>query len=292
MRSIPRGQDTGPGRQKAASRVPAPVARTKSQTSKGPDPEARERVQKILANAGVASRRAAEGLISAGRVTRNGQTVSLGDRAIAGLDVIEVDGIAITTGVELRYFLLNKPVGVLTASKDRRGRKTVLDFLDEATKARFRLFPVGRLDMDSSGLILLTNDGFLANRLMHPSFEVPREYMVEVEPVPGPADLAKLRKGVELEDGFTGPSKVALVGKSDGRGLVRMTLHTGKKRQIRRSFQHLGYRVISLNRVRIGSVRLGSLKPGEVRVLEEPEVRRLYMQTGLSERPGRSGGKA
>jgi len=137
--------------------------------------------------------------------------------------------------------------------------------------------------MDSTGLILLTNDGFLANRLMHPRFGVPREYVVEVEPPPSRADLARLSKGVVLDDGLTGPARVSESGRLGGRALVDMVIHAGRKRQIRRSFDHFGYRVISLNRVRIGNLGLGSLKPGEHRELEASEVRSLYKQTGLGE---------
>jgi pseudouridine synthase len=215
-------------------------------------------------------------------VRKNGEAVSLGDRATPGVDVVEVDGIPVTTGQTRRYFILNKPAGVVTTTDDPQGRKTVLDFIDEADSSAVRLFPVGRLDMDSSGLILLTNDGFLANRLLHPRFEVTREYRVEVEPEPRAEHIAMLRKGVELEDGPSGPARVSLIGRREGRGLVGMTLHTGRKRQIRRSFEHLGYRVITLCRVRFGSIGLGSLKPGQIRELEPSEVRELYRRTGLS----------
>jgi 23S rRNA pseudouridine2605 synthase len=240
-----------------------------------------ERIQKILARAGLASRRAAEELILDGRVTLNGTTASLGDRALAGRDMVAVDGIELEPEPEPRYVALNKPAGVVSTVTDPQGRPTVLDALEEAGIDAPRMFPVGRLDMDSTGLILLTNDGFLAHRLMHPSFGVPREYMVEVEPVPGREDLSRLRKGLTLEDGETGPAKVSLVGSHKGRGQVDMVLHAGKKRQIRRSFDHLGYKVVSLNRVRIGNLGLGNLRPGKARELEPEEVRELYRQTGL-----------
>lgn len=242
-----------------------------------------ERVQKILARAGIGSRRAAEDLIAAGRVSLNGTTASLGDRAVLGRDVIQVDGIEVSSEPELAYFALNKPAGVVSTVTDPQGRPTVLDALGEDARATGRLFPVGRLDMDSTGLILLTNDGFLANRLMHPRFGVPREYVVEVEPPPSRADLARLSKGVVLDDGLTGPARVSESGRLGGRALVDMVIHAGRKRQIRRSFDHFGYRVISLNRVRIGNLGLGSLKPGEHRELEASEVRSLYKQTGLGE---------
>ena len=240
-----------------------------------------ERIQKILSSTGIASRRAAEKLILEGRVTLNGVVAELGNRAVEGSDEIAVDGIAIQTDVARRYFALNKPTGVISTVSDPQGRKTVLDLLDVAPTGEDRLFPVGRLDMDSTGLILLTNDGFLANRLMHPRFEVPREYLVEVEPVPRREDLARLRTGVSLEDGDTGPARVSLIGGREGRGQVRLTLHTGRKRQIRRSFDALGYRVVTLNRVRLGSLGLGNLRQGQYRELDEREVRELYRRTGF-----------
>jgi 23S rRNA pseudouridine2605 synthase len=211
----------------------------------------------------------------------NGRTVVLGDRAVLGTDELEVDGIVLETVPEPAYFALNKPPGVLSTVSDPQGRATVLDELDDEARGVPRLFPVGRLDMDSTGLILLTNDGFLAHRLMHPAFGVPREYLVETKPVPTREHLAMLRKGVQLQDGDTGPAKVSLVGELGGRGQVDMVIHAGKKRQIRRSFDHLGYEVVSLNRVRIGSLGLGNLRQGDSRKLGEREVRELYRQTGL-----------
>jgi 23S rRNA pseudouridine2605 synthase len=215
-------------------------------------------------------------------VTLNGVKATLGESAVTGLDVIAVDGIEVETTVRpLRYFALNKPSGVVSTTEDPQGRTTVLELLDPELVRETRPFPVGRLDMDSTGLILLTNDGFLANRLLHPRYEVSREYLVEVEPVPGKEALARLRKGLDLEDGHTGPARVSLVGRSGVRGQVRMTMHTGKKRQIRRSFEALGHTVLTLNRVRFASLGLGSLKPGQYRELHAGEVRALYHQTGF-----------
>ncbi len=191
-----------------------------------------------------------------------------------------VDGVPVEPGVEHRYFALNKPRGVISSVGDPQGRRTVIDLIDPSLANELRLFPVGRLDMDSTGLILLTNDGFLANRLMHPRFGVPREYVVEVEPAPSPQDISRLRKGVVLEDGDSGPARVSLVGKRGKRGQVRMTVTSGRKRQIRRSFEALGYRVRSLNRVRFGSLGLGNLRPGSHRELGPAEVKALYRSTG------------
>lgn len=240
-----------------------------------------ERVQKILSRAGIASRRGSERLIAEGRVTLNGRTATPGDRAVAGRDEILVDDIPVNSAEQPRYFALNKPAGVVTTASDPQGRLTVLDMVGDELKGEVRLFPVGRLDMDSTGLILLTNDGFLANRLTHPRYEVQREYLVVLEPVPSAADLARLRKGVELEDGNTGEARVSLVGKLGDTAQVGMTIHTGRKRQIRRSFEALGYRVLELCRVRIGRLGLGLLGPGEMRELTADEVRELYRLTGI-----------
>ena len=237
------------------------------------------RIQKILSAAGIASRRTAEELIARGRVTVNGRTATLGNRALPGTDEVAVDGVVVDPIAEPSYYALNKPVGVLSTVSDPQGRKTVLDLLDESDRSE-RLYPVGRLDMDSSGLILLTNDGFLANRLAHPRYEVPREYLVEVEPEPTSLGLSRLRKGIDLADCRTGPAKVSLRASQKGRGLVRFEIHTGRKRQIRRSFEAIGCSVVSLNRVRFGTLNLGTLKPGHFRKLEPAEVADLYRATG------------
>ena len=233
-----------------------------------------------MAKAGLASRRAAERLITEGRVTLDGRKVTLGDRARPGIDSIEVDGVELDVPGEPVYIALNKPGGVVSTASDPQGRPTVTELVAGIAGER-RVFPVGRLDMDSTGLILLTNDGFLAHRLTHPAFGVPREYIVEVTPVPRRADLASLRRGVRLEDGDTGPARVSLLSKEGGRARVDMVIHAGRKRQIRRSFDALGYVVVSLNRVRIGGLGLGNLRQGRARTLEPEEVRSLYRQTGL-----------
>lgn len=215
-------------------------------------------------------------------MTCNGETVTIGDKAVQGRDVLAVDGVAVPPEGPRRYIALNKPEGVVTTTSDPEGRKTVIDLLPGPLREECRVFPVGRLDMDSSGLILLTNDGFLAGRLLHPRYEVPREYVINVEPAPSNEDLARLREGVPLEDGNTGPAGVSVIGARGGVAQIRMTIHTGRKRQIRRSLEHLGYDVKRLSRVRYGSLGLGTLPPGQTRELEEREVRCLYRDTGLS----------
>lgn len=240
-----------------------------------------ERVQKILARAGLASRRAAEALILEGRVSINGEVASLGDKADAATDRIEVDGIELDAEADRIYLALNKPAGVVSTADDPQGRPTVVEMVSGDVPRGTRVFPVGRLDMDSTGLILLTNDGFLAHRLMHPRFGVPREYLVEVTPVPRREDLARLRSGLTLDDGDTGPAKASLLGTHGSSGQVDMVIHAGKKRQIRRSFEHLGYKVVALNRMRIGCLGLGNLRQGAARLLRDDEVADLYRQTGL-----------
>lgn len=211
----------------------------------------------------------------------NGRTATLGDRVVPLEDRIEVDGIEVASPGPLVYLAFNKPAGVISTSHDPHGRPALTEQIPEACKADARIFPVGRLDKDSTGLILLTNDGFLANRLMHPSFGVPREYFVEVNPVPANSDLARLRKGLRLDDGDTGPAKVSVRGRKGDVAQVNMVIHAGRKRQIRRSFEHLGYRVLSLNRVRIGRLGLGTLEQGACRNLRPDEVAGLYRETGL-----------
>jgi len=243
--------------------------------------EKKERIQKILARADIASRRASEALIAQGRVTVNGKKAVLGDKASWDKDDIRIDGIPIDKTCERKYLILNKPRGVITATFDSHRRKTVMDFVPEHIRERFRLFPVGRLDMDSGGLILLTNDGFLANRVTHPRYGVPREYLIEIEPVLTPKDVSVLRKGVDLEEGNTGPAEVSVVAVRGRRALVKMVIYTGRKRQIRRSFAQLGYKVYELSRVRIDSIHIGSLKTGEIRELTPEEVKMLYRATGI-----------
>ncbi|MBN2168445.1 MAG: rRNA pseudouridine synthase [Actinobacteria bacterium] len=233
-----------------------------------------------MARMGLVSRRKAESLIKEGRVCCNGSPVKLGDRALAGLDSISIDGVQIDTSAPVRYYILNKPEGVISTTDDPERRTTVVDLIHDTELENVRLFPVGRLDMDSRGLILITNDGFLANRLMHPSFEVQREYMVEVQPVPTPGDLAALRRGVELEDGKTAPAVVSIKSRRGNTAIVKLVIHTGRKRQIRRSFKALGYDVKSLMRIRIGPLGLGKLAEGESRRLFDSEVSALYKATG------------
>jgi 23S rRNA pseudouridine2605 synthase len=226
-----------------------------------------ERLQKILARAGFGSRRASEALIAAGRVRVNGEVAALGDRADPEIDRIEVDGAVVGIRPGLVHYLLNKPAGVVTTASDPHGRPTVVGLVP----AEPRVFPVGRLDADTEGLLLLTNDGELAHRLTHPSFGVDKEYLADVEGRPTRGALRRLREGVELDDGPTAPAKVSLVGDR----LLRITIHEGRNRQVRRMCDAVGLPVRRLVRVRIGPIADRRLAPGEWRALEPDEVRAL-----------------
>ncbi|MEQ1787209.1 MAG: pseudouridine synthase [Acidimicrobiales bacterium] len=225
------------------------------------------RIQKVLAQAGLGSRRVCEDLIDARRVRVNGEVAVQGRRVDPEVDVIEVDGAQIGVKAGLVHYLLNKPAGVITTASDTHGRPTVIDLVP----ADPRVFPVGRLDADSEGLLLLTNDGDLTHRLTHPSFGVDKEYLVEVEGEPHRGTLSRLREGVELDDGRTAPAKVALL---DAR-LLRITIHEGRNRQVRRMCDAVGFPVVRLVRTRIGPLTDRTLKPGAWRALTQDEVRSL-----------------
>ena len=232
-----------------------------------PSDATRQRLQKILARAGLGSRRTCEELIADGRVTVNGTIAMLGDRADPSADTIAVDGVRIGTQPGLVYYLLHKPAGVITTATDTHGRATVTSLVPEEP----RVFPVGRLDQDTEGLLLLTNDGELTQLLTHPSFGVEKEYLAAVEGEPTRGDLRRLREGVELDDGVTAPAKVALVEPS----VVRITIHEGRNRQVRRMCEAIGHPVTRLVRTRIGPLADRSLPPGEWRPLTVEEVRAL-----------------
>lgn len=227
------------------------------------------RLQKVLAQAGVASRRAAEELIARGRVEVNGERVrEQGLRVDPTSDVIRVDGKRIPPQRPHLYVVLNKPRGVVSTMEDPHGRPTVADYLGR----RGRLFHVGRLDADTEGLLLLTNDGDFAQRMAHPSFEVPKTYVAEVAGQVTEATLKRLRAGVELEDGPVRADRTKLVQQLGDRSLVRVVLHSGRNRVVRRMFEAVGHPVRQLSRIAIGPVKLGDLKPGAVRDLTREEL--------------------
>jgi 23S rRNA pseudouridine2605 synthase len=230
-------------------------------------PDEGVRLQKVLAQAGLGSRRTCEALIERRRVRVNGEVAALGRRIDPETDVVEVDGAQIGVRAGLVHYLLNKPAGVISTAEDPQGRPTVVDLVPSEP----RVFPVGRLDADTEGLLLLTNDGDLTHRITHPSFGVDKEYLVEVATEPSRAALRRLRDGVELDDGLTAPAKVAVLGDR----LLRITIHEGRNRQVRRMCDAVGSPVVRLVRTRIGPLADRSLAPGEWRLLRQDEVRAL-----------------
>lgn len=236
-----------------------------------------ERLQRTLARAGFGSRRACEALIAAGRVAIDGRTATLGDRVDPARQSVTVDGSRISVDPDLRYFALHKPVGVTTTLADPHADRDLTTFLPRGV----RVVPVGRLDRDSEGLLILTNDGDLVHALTHPRHGVEKEYLAEVDGVPSPQQLAHLRRGVDLEDGPAKALAARAVAASGGRGAIRLVLGEGRKREVRRMLAAIGLPVLRLVRLRVGSLRLGDLPPGAIRELEPDEVRALYRAAGL-----------
>ena len=228
-----------------------------------------ERLQRLLARAGYGSRRSTEELIVQGRVTVNGTVAVLGDRADPAEDEVRVDGLAVNLDPNVRYYALNKPQGVVTTMRDPQGRSDLRSLLPDEGP---RVFPVGRLDRDTEGLLLVTNDGDLANAILHPRFGVEKEYLAEVEGVPTPAHLGRLRRGVELDDGPARARSARIAGKAAGRGAVRLVMTEGRKREVRRMLAGVGLPVRRLVRLRVGPIGLGRLAPGELRELSHDEV--------------------
>jgi 23S rRNA pseudouridine2605 synthase len=234
------------------------------------------RLAKYLAHAGIASRRSAETLIAAGRVTIAGETVTDPARDVDENSRVALDG-KLVAGPEPRVlYALNKPVGIVSTARDTHGRRTVTELVPTNG---LRLYPVGRLDIDSSGLILLTNDGELANRLIHPRFEVPKSYRAKLRGTPiSNESLEALRAGVELEDGRTAPARVRRIG-GRGANLIELTIHEGRNRQVRRMCEAVGHPVLELERVSFGPLTLAGLEPGAHRRLSAAAVERLRALT-------------
>lgn len=262
---------------------------------------AEERLQKVLAHAGIASRRTAEEMIKAGRVTVNGQVVTqLGIKVDPAHDLIAVDGKIVPVGAGRIYILLNKPVGIISSVSDRWGRKTVLDLVDLPG----RVYPVGRLDLDSEGLILLTNDGEVTNILTHPRYGQAKTYLVLVRGEPTDATLERLVQGVQLPDGVAKAQRVQRVPgvptsapsmalrRPDGMTWLEITLLEGRKREIRRMLEQVGHPVERLIRVQVGPLTLGRLAPGEWRELSPGEVRALRaLVEKAARKPAGKGGR-
>ncbi|MFC7391520.1 pseudouridine synthase [Scopulibacillus cellulosilyticus] len=233
-----------------------------------------DRLQKVIAQAGVTSRRKAETLITDGRVKVNGQTVTELGVKVTSNDKVEVDGVPLERE-EPVYFLLYKPTGVISSVKDDKGRKVVTDFLPEEVEQR--VFPVGRLDYDTSGAIILTNDGEFANKLMHPKFEIDKEYVAKINGIPTKQELNRLKRGIKLEDGKTAPAEVKMLSADSKKktAIIRLIIHEGRNRQVRRMFEALGYQVLKLKRERYGNLDLIHMNPGDIRPLKPHEVKYL-----------------
>ncbi len=237
------------------------------------------RLQKLLAGAGLGSRRACERLITAGRVQVDGHVVTeLGVRVDPVGQVIHVDGLRVQLDISKVYCALHKPLGVVSTMHDELGRPCVGDLLEGRAD---RLFHVGRLDADTDGLLLLTNDGELANRLQHPSHEVPKTYVATVAGPVGRDVGRTLKAGVELDDGVVAADAFRIVDSMPGKAIVEVVLHEGKKHVVRRLLDAVGYPVLTLSRIQVGPVRLGDLKPGRLRPLNSQEVSGLYEAAGL-----------
>lgn len=236
-----------------------------------------ERLQKFLARAGIASRRAAEQLILRGEVSVNGQPADIGCCVDPEVDVITWRGRVVKAEERLVYLMLNKPAGYLTTAKDPFGRPTVLDLLPQSD---LRLYPVGRLDRDTEGLLLLTNDGAFAYALTHPKFEVPKRYIAWVKGSVGEQALKRLRSGIELDDGPTAPAEARILEQRSGQTQLELVIHEGRKRQVRRMCASVGHEVLRLMRVQLGQLQLGDLPPGKTRPLTAGEVSALLRLAG------------
>lgn len=235
----------------------------------------RSRLQKILAQAGVASRRKAEQLIAAGRVTVNGRPAKLGDSALPGKDIIALDGQRLEEKTDKIYLALHKPRGFVTTMEDERGRKCVAQLVEDLPG---RVYPVGRLDKDSEGLLLMTNDGSFAQAVAHPSTHVAKTYRVTVRPGITEDQMLKISTGILLEGRMTAPAKVRLLEQQPGRVVVEIVLYEGRNREIRRMCEALGLEVARLKRIAVGPVRLGMLPQGKFRPLTKEEVKGLLAE--------------
>jgi 23S rRNA pseudouridine2605 synthase len=236
------------------------------------------RLQKVLAAAGLGSRRGCEELIAAGRVEVNGRVATLGARVDPARDVVRLDGSQVPTAAGLVYFAVHKPRGMLSTMSDERGRSSLAEMVEDLTVT---VHHVGRLDADSEGLMILTNDGPLSHRLTHPSFGVAKVYVAEVEGVVPRAVTRSLTEGIELDDGPVRADAVKLVDATKERSVLEVTIHEGRNHVVRRMFDTVGFPVTRLARVAVGPIRLGDLKPGRRRHLQQGEVQSLYRAVGL-----------
>jgi 23S rRNA pseudouridine2605 synthase len=239
-----------------------------------------QRLQKIIAEMGLASRRKAEELIIEGRVTVNGKVAAIGMKADMLKDHVKVDGKLLFRPEKKVYFIFNKPRGVVTSMSDPEGRPTIHDFVRGIKQ---RVFPVGRLDYDSEGMLLLTNDGEFTHAVLHPSKKIPKTYLVKIKGNIEDEDIEKLRSGIRLERTVTAPAKVKRLRKSESNSWLEMVIHEGKKRQIRRMLERVGHSVIRLMRIRINGIEMGPLKPGECRQISSEELKILKKELNIGE---------
>jgi len=237
-----------------------------------------KRLQKILSEMGVTSRRKAEDLILEGRVTVNGRIATIGTKADPARDHIKVDGKLLIRRDPRVYIMFNKPRHVVTSLYDPEGRPTVKDFLKGV---KYRVFPVGRLDYDSEGLLLLTNDGDFAHAVLHPSKKISKTYLVKVKGVVEKEEIGKLEAGVKLVDGVTAPAKVKGIRKTENNSWLEVTIYEGKKRQIRRMIEEIGYEVLKLKRIRINGLQIGKLEPGAYRYLTPEETDKMKREVEI-----------
>ena len=233
-----------------------------------------ERLQKIISNYGIASRRKAEDLITSGRVSVDGKTITELGTKVSTNSVIEVDGIKIEKDPKV-YYILNKPRGVVTTAKDELGRKTVVDLIDK------RIYPVGRLDYDTTGLLILTNDGDFTNALLHPKNKIDKTYVAKINGILSPSDLMKLKKGIYIDSYKTAPARIKIrkIDKKLGNSFVEITIHEGKNHQIKKMIEQVGFEVLKLKREKIEFLTLDGLNSGEYRQLNNKEVKKLYNLT-------------
>ena len=231
-----------------------------------------QRIQKILAALGVTSRRKAEDLVREGRVTVNGEIAVIGMKADLSKDHIKVNGKLLTRSDPKLYLMFNKPAGVLTSLSDPENRPTVKDYLKGI---KYRVFPVGRLDFDSEGLLLMTNDGDWANSILHPSQKIPKTYVVKIKGILAPEKMEQLMTGVKLEDGMTAPAKLKKLKQTENTSWVEISIYEGRKRQVRRMLEKVGHQVIRLKRTSIDGIRLQDLKSGELRRLTDEELQTI-----------------
>ncbi len=239
-----------------------------------------QRIQKIIAEMGIASRRKAEEMIIDGRVTVNGKIAEIGMKADPFMDHIKVDGKLLVKPEKKVYFIFNKPRGVVTSLSDPEGRPTVHDFLKGI---RQRVFPVGRLDYDSEGMLLLTNDGEFAHAVLHPSKKISKTYLVKVKGVLEEQDIEKLKTGIRLDRTVTAPAHVRRLRKTENNSWIEMTIYEGKKRQIRRMLERVGHPVMRLMRIRIDGLDMGELKPGAYRKMTSEEMKKITKELNIGE---------